>query len=550
MDALILAAGFGTRLLPYTKFLPKPLFTLNSLPIIHHTIESLQNAGCTRIIINTHHLADQISQYIKSQNFDAKIILLYEPEILDTGGAIANAAPFIKTDIFYVVNADIISSVDLNRVASYHKQHDRLATLIVHDFPQFNKIKINTETCIENFDHDKTGYAFTGLHIISKKIFKFFPDTPIFSIIDVYKKLCPENQIAAYVYDNFYWSDIGTPGSYQTTSIRLLCCKIFALPMKRAYDITISPIAGDGSDRKWFRGTFKQQSCVVSSHGICLNKTGKSKELRSFTHIGSHLKKQGIAVPEICTFDELSGIVILEDLGSTHLQDQIIETDTEEQIINWYIKVIDQLLLFSKNGIKNFNADWTCQTRTYSKELIRENECNYFLNSFISGYLKKQIDPELYQTEFQWLSVKTLEHPLMGLMHRDCQSRNIMIHDNNPCFIDFQSARTGPLQYDLASLLIDPYVNLDESIQTRLVRYTVNQLNLDDSEKNDFIRCFNFCCITRNLQMLGAFGYLIKEKNKPWFEQFIPLALAGLKTRITEDINKNMSHFVSLIQSL
>ena len=107
MKALILAAGYGTRLLPYTQTIPKPLFTISSMPVIRHTIEKLINAGCTEILINTHHLHYQIENYFKKNTFPVTIKTIFEPLILDTGGAVKNIKSLIKDSTFIVINRGI-----------------------------------------------------------------------------------------------------------------------------------------------------------------------------------------------------------------------------------------------------------------------------------------------------------------------------------------------------------------------------------------------------------------------------------------------------------
>jgi len=105
--------------------------------------------------------------------------------------------------------------------------------------------------------------------------------------------------------------------------------------------------------------------------------------------------------------------------------------------------------------------------------------------------------------------------------------------DSKFYFIDFQGGRMGPIQYDLASLLIDPYVDLPRQVQSRLLEYSVKRLSsYTRVNKKKFCTCFDYCAITRSLQMLGAFGYLSRAKGKTYFEQYIPSAVKTLKDHL------------------
>jgi aminoglycoside/choline kinase family phosphotransferase/dTDP-glucose pyrophosphorylase len=544
MKALILAAGFGTRLLPYTKSVPKPLFTLNQRPVLDLAIERLIQCGCDKIFINTHHCHEQIEDFIRQHRSKEIIQTAYEPQILDTGGAIANIRHLMDTDPFFVINADIICNVDLKQVYESHLDSPAIATLVLHDCPEFNKIQVDGQGFIENFSAStEKGLAFTGIQVLSPDIYLHMPKCPgksdkpgkpspnIFSIINVYKGLCPAKKIKAHVAQQLFWKDIGTIPSYTHTSQQCLGAHIFGLPESRIHEIQITPIAGDGSDRLWFRACHGKSSLVLSDHGICLDPSENLSQLQAFVNIGSHLSSKKIAIPKILGHDALSGQVALEDLGDIHLASLITQNESRSTRIALYKKVIDKLIEFSQTGIQDFDTDWTCQTPSYSKDLILEKECAYFMTAFVRDYLGKDLLFESYAHEFEIIADNALTHGVNGLMHRDLQSKNIMIHNKEIYFIDFQSARIGPLQYDLASLLIDPYVKLPEFIQKELLLYAMSRLGIDSAAKRqEFKECYQFCCLTRNLQFLGAFAFLSRVKGKKSFESYIPDAVASLKS--------------------
>ena len=548
MKALILAAGYGTRLLPHTLQIPKPLFTLNSRPILEHLVKQLIEYGCERIFINTHHLHEQVEAF--ADLFPDWVRTIYEPVILDTGGAIANARPFLDQGPFFVINSDIIFNVDLTRVYESHMASNCIATLVLHDYKKFNKISVDDQGYIQSFDSTTDSLAFTGIQVLSPEIFDYFPDRRIFSSIAVYQELIHHKKIKAFVEKKIYWSDIGTKESYSMTSLLELAAFQFKLKQDKIKHIQVHKLAGDGSDRLWYRVSHKDQSFIVGDHGICLPDTDSLKQINSFIHIGRHLFSKGIPVPRILNYDLLSGMVIMDDLGDVHIETLVRHQKDPLSQVGLYQKVIDHLIEFSTRGFQGFNMEWTCQTATYSKELILEKECRYFMDAFINGYLDMNLLYRDYEDDFGYIADHALENGFNGLMHRDCQSRNIMIFREQPFFIDFQSARIGPLQYDLASLLMDPYVGLNEETKEALLQYTVEKLNFNPVQREAFIINYRFCCLTRNLQFLGAFSYLSRVKKKTGFEQYIPFAVSLLKNNIIGLNTNQVPKLSKLVQTL
>jgi aminoglycoside/choline kinase family phosphotransferase len=138
--------------------------------------------------------------------------------------------------------------------------------------------------------------------------------------------------------------------------------------------------------------------------------------------------------------------------------------------------------------------------------------------------------------EFDDLADRALNGAMNGFMHRDFQSRNLMVKSSRIYAIDFQGGRIGPLQYDLASLLIDPYVDLSQSLQDRILEFCIQELSARVFvDPISFTSAYRYCRITRNLQILGAFGYLTRVKGKPGFDAYVPTALRML--------NRSLSRF-------
>ncbi|HID70579.1 MAG TPA: hypothetical protein EYP35_09035, partial [Desulfobacterales bacterium] len=179
-------------------------------------------------------------------------------------------------------------------------------------------------------------------------------------------------------------------------------------------------------------------------------------------------------------------------------------------------------------GAEGFDAAWCWDTPCYDKKLMLERESGYFLRAFWKGLLGRE-EPSGLQEEFVLLAEKAATIPAGFFLHRDFQSRNIMIHREEPCFIDFQGGRPGPLAYDLASLLIDPYVALSDEFQIELLETYLDELErLTEVDRRKFIEEYLLLALHRNLQIVGAFAFLSTERKKVFFSQFIKPALVSL----------------------
>ncbi|HSO18634.1 MAG TPA: sugar phosphate nucleotidyltransferase [Desulfosarcina sp.] len=537
MKALILAAGFGTRLLPHTRKLPKALFPIAGTPVLGRMIDALKQAGCTGVAVNAHHVADQIRSYLAGTDFGLPVRLSHESEILGTGGAIRRLKDYWDDEPFLVVNADIVTDIDLGRVYRRHGMTGAPVTLVLHDRPPFNQVWIDDDAHVSGFERlspaahrdRRRKLAFTGIHVVDPLILEWIPEEGFCDIIAVYgKMLAAGTPIHAHIAEGHYWQDMGSPERYRDAVVDALAPDAF----RRAFGglppaaIHRQPLAGDGSDRRWYRLSAGRHRLVLADHGITPVLPGS--EVAAFVHIGSHLHRCGLPVPDIYAYDGFSGLVFLQDLGDRNLQQAVTESNDGRGIEALYHEVIDALVDLTAAAAKGFDARWTCQSAAYDEALILEKECRYFVEAYLNGYHGMGVDYDAYAEEFDHLARCVLDHGAAGLIHRDLQSRNIMIHGGRPYLIDFQGARHGPVQYDLAALLIDPYVGLGRNLQDRLLAYGAQQAAkrlAGDPER--FVRGYRYCAVTRNLQMLGAFGFLSRVKHKREFEAWIPAA-AGM----------------------
>lgn len=227
---MILAAGLGTRLKPFTEKHPKALAVVNDKTILQRNIEYLASFGIKEVIVNVHHFADQVTELVqKNQGFGSVILLSDETdELLETGGGIKKAAWFFEKDPapFIVMNVDILTDLDLKEMILQHEQKKPLATLAVTSRKTSRYFLFNEQGELCGWRNTKTGEekisklaenyiekAFSGIHIISPRIFSLIKMQGKFSMVDVYLDLCKTNIIAAFDHSNSKFIDVGKPES-------------------------------------------------------------------------------------------------------------------------------------------------------------------------------------------------------------------------------------------------------------------------------------------------------------------------------------------------
>ena len=218
MKAMILAAGFGTRLRPLTEMKPKALVPVANKPILARSIEYLISYGITEIIVNAHHHAEQVVAYLKDGNpYDLNIQVKVEPEILGTGGGIKNTEGFWDKEPFLVINSDILTDIDLAAVYQVHQTSGALVTLVLHDCEPYNQVQVDDHWNITDISKSSTPgrLAFTGIHVIDPEVLSHIPQGAFSDIIECYRELIRQKKpVRACLVNGHYWRDIGSIASY------------------------------------------------------------------------------------------------------------------------------------------------------------------------------------------------------------------------------------------------------------------------------------------------------------------------------------------------
>ena len=230
-SAMIFAAGFGTRLKPFTNNHPKALAVVNGKTLLQTNLDYLERFGIKNFIVNTHHFADQIQEFLLNQNdLETHITISHEVDgPYETGGGLAYAAPHLveEGNPFIVMNVDMLTDLDLIGMFEFHQKIKPLATLAVTKRASSRQLLFNDEMSLVGWKNNATGelrwvkeevedaksFSFSGIHIIEPSIFQLMPNNGIFSIIDIYLATAATHLIVGYDHSGDRIIDVGKPES-------------------------------------------------------------------------------------------------------------------------------------------------------------------------------------------------------------------------------------------------------------------------------------------------------------------------------------------------
>lgn len=291
-------------------------------------------------------------------------------------------------------------------------------------------------------------------------------------------------------------------------------------------DFIIIPLKGDASIREYYRVIKGDNEWIFMDLSSSEENTGKW-----FFNIHSILTKNGIPVPAILKCDRELEWIILEDLGDVTLYQKINDIiDIPEHL---YYKLIDTLIDIISIKPPEMQQRYGAFSRTFDVPRFTY-ELEFFKEHYIKGILGRRIskeDDDAFAQEFQRLSEIILSYPKF-LTHRDYHSKNVMIKGGTCYIIDFQDARLGPPQYDLASLLFDSYIELDEIFRDKLKNRYIGKFKKikSDFELDEFERIFNLTALQRNLKAIGTFAYQCRLRGNNNYLQFINPTMNYIKS--------------------
>ena len=267
MQAAILAAGLGTRLRPLTYETPKALVPVLNRPLLGVLLAQLQSAGARKVAVNTHHLGNQVEDFLEATQLPGlEILVRPEPEILGTGGGLRNLAEALAEAPFLVVNADILTDLDLAAVFRGH-QEGALATLVLQDCLKFNNVWLDQEGRVAGIgapppNRSGPALAYTGVQVVSPRMLTWLPEKGPYDLVAAWREAMAQGeQLAAIVVSGQFWQDLGTPEAYLAAHQRLLsgACPGLAKYFPTVADplLGVGTVLGDG---------------VTCGGGVCLGR--------------------------------------------------------------------------------------------------------------------------------------------------------------------------------------------------------------------------------------------------------------------------------------
>jgi aminoglycoside/choline kinase family phosphotransferase/dTDP-glucose pyrophosphorylase len=531
---MVLAAGYGTRLAPLTDLVPKPLLPVGGRTLLDLAVANLDRAGVGQVVINTHHLGAQVSTHVAARADAARFTLSPETEILGTGGALHGARAFLGGAAdFLLHNGDVLTDADLAALLAAHRKGGAVATLLLVDCPAVNTVEVAADGTVLRLagrPASATGapavahrLTYAGVGAFARRVLDDVPEGAS-SLVDVLATLLAREPgaVRAWAPAGVNWSDVGTfarwldaqpdgDGPAKTPS---------------SPAVAIERIRGHGSDRRFWR-----LRCGAWS-AVAMVSPPADTEHERFVALSAFLARHDLGPAAIRRADDDEKMVLMEDLGrqSLHAMAGGIATDEPAAVNAWELAT-DQI---ARLQAVTDAARAECPVafdRALDEAGLRW-ETDYFRERFLAGLMGLDAPAlDALTPEFAALAAAVAAQPF-HLLHRDYQSQNLLVRDGRLRLVDFQGLRPGPLGYDLASLLWDPYVAIRPERRRDLVsRYAAQvRQRLDPALVPDAVNAMVLAAaLQRLMQALGAYGFLSVAKGRRGFLAHVPRGLAHLR---------------------
>lgn len=309
-----------------------------------------------------------------------------------------------------------------------------------------------------------------------------------------------------------------------------------------------SPLKAHGSDRKLVRLRSEHFTAIAVEHD-------NRAENAAFLEFSRYFRNQGLPVPRIYAYHLDKGIYLEEDLGDQTLFDLLTKSWQPDhpfpaEVEALYEKVVRILPEFQVKAGRSLNYDVCTPRHSFDRQSMQW-DLNYFKYYFLK-LAEIPFDEQKLEDDFERLIAFLLQADATYFLYRDFQSRNIMIRENQPYFIDYQGGRRGPLQYDLASLLYDAKANLPPDVRERLLqRYLSALAEHVDLNRDNFLKYYPGYVLMRILQAMGAYGFRGFYQRKVHFLQSVPYAIRNLESLlVAAQIPADLEHLTEVFQHL
>ena len=251
MKAAVLAAGLGTRLKPLTDVCPKPLLPVLNRPLLGVVLAQLEAAGCFQVAVNTHHLADQVHDFLRAEPWSFLLSVSHEPEILGTGGGLRQLGEVLREGPFLAINADILTDLDLAEVYRAHRP-GAVSTLVLHDFPAYNNVWVVDGRVVSigapppGGGADEKPLAYTGVQVVGRGMLRYIPAQGPADLVQAWREaMAAGERLACLTVSGHFWQDLGTPENYLAAHRRLLAGA--APKLGRYFPGLTDPLIGPGA---------------------------------------------------------------------------------------------------------------------------------------------------------------------------------------------------------------------------------------------------------------------------------------------------------------
>ena len=588
----IASAGLGSRLRPVTNSFPKPLLPLAGLNLIERLVYSVgASCGVKDLGMNLHYLPEKFEAWSEQLNDTLpQRKFFYEKELLGTGGAIDNARDYFSDGSVLLINGDILSDMDWSGLLKEHRASGNMVTLAVQDRAHERRVGIDEQGKLLCIDKEmKTagvarwmGYACAVVY--EPDFLKYVPQGESHVVPYWVEAAEATGRVGTYDIGKAQLLDLGNINTYAEGAF--LCLgeneRYLAEPLKTPWDLNLRGNCIIETDVEIGRKVSLDNCILLPGAQVSDNEELKnmvigadfrvpfdyeqSAELKEKFSIGQGgsdrvyyreenavrlqyspfelnadrqcilteaLLVKGMRVPEIFEHDKMSRQIRLKDLGDETFR-AWRETKPLGESTQMMNRILDQLVDFQFLDIKHASVP---QDKTFNEDVLLW-ESAYFLERCVYRLFNlkdfcESVEVQL-SDELKALASEVNNLP-RRLMHRDFQSDNIMIHQGDPWFIDFQGAHYGTPFYDAASFIGDPYMLLDSPSRGELESHYLSKVCAKlDMTQVEGQRALILCGLQRHMQALGAYGFLSKIRGKQRFEDYVAPALELLQREVEQ----------------